>query len=113
MMSFPTSSIIPAEVKNINGSSINPFPSIKSIIKIPKIIIVIKPIRCAILSILPLIKTAINTAKRIESLTRDLSDTILISETIYEKVKDLFSTKLWGEASLKGKEKKILVYQLI
>lgn len=56
---------------------------------------------------------AVNTAKRIESLTRDLSDTILISETIYEKTKDIFSTKLWGEVSLKGKEKKILVFQLI
>ncbi len=56
---------------------------------------------------------AVNTAKRIESLTRDLSDTILISETIYEKTKELFSTKPWGEVSLKGKEKKILVYQLI
>lgn len=56
---------------------------------------------------------AVNTAKRIESLTRDLSNTILISETIYEKTKELFSTKPWGEVSLKGKEKKILVYQLI
>ena len=56
---------------------------------------------------------AVNIAKRIESLTRDLSGTILISETIYEKTKELFSTKLWGELSVKGKEKKIRVYQLI
>ncbi len=56
---------------------------------------------------------AVNTAKRIESLTRDLSNTILISETIYEKTKELFLTKPWGEVSVKGKEKKILVYQLI
>lgn len=56
---------------------------------------------------------AVNSAKRIESLTRDLSDIILISETIYNKTKELFSTKPWGEVSVKGKEKKILVYQLI
>ncbi len=56
---------------------------------------------------------AVNTAKRIESLTRDLSNTILISETIYKKTKELFLTKPWGEVSVKGKEKKILVYQLI
>ncbi len=55
----------------------------------------------------------VNTAKRIESLTSDLSDTILVSETIYNKVKGLVSTKPWGEVSVKGKEKKILVYQLV
>jgi PAS domain S-box-containing protein len=56
---------------------------------------------------------AVNTAKRIESLTSDLSDTILINESIYEKTKDLVSTKPWGEVSIKGKEKKIMVYQLL
>jgi PAS domain S-box-containing protein len=56
---------------------------------------------------------AVNVAKRIESLTSDLSDAILVSETIYEKTKELFSTKPWGEVSVKGKERKILVYQLI
>jgi PAS domain S-box-containing protein len=56
---------------------------------------------------------AVNTAKRIESLTSDLSDTILISEIIYEKIKELVSTKPWGEVSVKGKEKKILVYQIL
>jgi len=57
---------------------------------------------------------AVNTAKRIESLTSDLSNAIIISETIYEKVKDLVAAEPWGgEVSVKGKEKKILVYQLI
>ncbi|MDX5586424.1 MAG: adenylate/guanylate cyclase domain-containing protein [Aureibaculum sp.] len=56
---------------------------------------------------------AVNTAKRIESLTRDLSNAILISESIYEKIKAFISTKPWGEVSVKGKEKKIKVYQLI
>lgn len=56
---------------------------------------------------------AVNTAKRIESLTSDLSNSILINESIYEKTKDLVSTKPWGELSVKGKEKKIMVYQII
>lgn len=55
----------------------------------------------------------VNTAKRIESLTWDLPNSILINESIYEKTKDLVSTKPWGELSVKGKEKKIMVYQII
>ncbi len=55
----------------------------------------------------------VNTAKRIESLTSDSSDTILINKSIYEKTKALVSTKPWGEISVKGREKKIMVYQLL
>ena len=55
---------------------------------------------------------AVNTAKRIESLTSDLPNAILINKSIYEKTKDLVSTKPWGELSVKGKEKKIMVYQI-
>jgi PAS domain S-box-containing protein len=55
----------------------------------------------------------VNTAKRIESLTSDLPNSILINESIYEKTKDLVSTKPWGELSVKGKGKKIMVYQII
>ena len=56
---------------------------------------------------------AVNTAKRIESLTSDLSNTILLSESIYEKTKTVVNTKPWGEVNVKGKEKKIMVYQLM
>ena len=56
---------------------------------------------------------AVNTAKRIESLTSDLPNAILINESIYEKTKDLVSTKPWGELKVKGKEKNIMVYQII
>ena len=56
---------------------------------------------------------AVNTAKRIESLTSNLTDAILINESIYEKTKDLISAKPWGEVSVKGKEKKIMVYQVL
>jgi PAS domain S-box-containing protein len=55
----------------------------------------------------------VNTAKRIESLTSNLSDTILMNESIYEKTRDLISAKPWGEVSVKGKEKKIMVYQVL
>jgi len=55
----------------------------------------------------------VNTAKRIESLTVDLPNTILISEPVYRKTKELISTKPWGELSVKGKEKKVMVYQII
>jgi PAS domain S-box-containing protein len=55
----------------------------------------------------------VNTAKRIESLTQDLSDAILINEPIYEKTKTLVSTKPLGEVSVKGKENKIIVYQIL
>ncbi len=56
---------------------------------------------------------AVNTAKRIESLTSNFPNTILISESIYKKTKTLVSTKPWGEVSIKGKEKKIMVYQVL
>ncbi len=56
---------------------------------------------------------AVNTAKRIESLTSNLKDAILINEAIYDKTKELISAKLWGEVSVKGKEKKIMVYQVL
>lgn len=55
----------------------------------------------------------VNTAKRIESLTSNLSDAILMNESIYEKTRDLVSAKPWGEVSVKGKEKKIIVYQVL
>lgn len=56
---------------------------------------------------------AVNTAKRIESLTSNLSDAILINESIYEKTKELISAKPWGEVIVKGKQKKIMVYQVL
>lgn len=56
---------------------------------------------------------AVNTAKRIESLTKDLPDTILMTNSIFEKTKELISTKPWGKVEIRGKEKKINVYQVI
>jgi PAS domain S-box-containing protein len=56
---------------------------------------------------------AVNTAKRIESLTGNLADTILMHESVYEKTKELVSTKPWGEVSIKGKGKKVMLYQFV
>jgi PAS domain S-box-containing protein len=56
---------------------------------------------------------AVNTAKRIESLTSNLSDAILITESIFEKTKELISAIHWGEVSVRGKKKKIMLYQVL
>ena len=55
---------------------------------------------------------AVNTAKRIESLTRNLPNTILISQSIYDKVKSIVKTKPLGKVSIKGKNKKVKVYKV-
>ena len=56
---------------------------------------------------------AVNTAKRIESLTKDLPNAILISQSIFDKTKNIISTKPWGKVKVKGKNKKINVFQVI
>ncbi|MBR9998683.1 MAG: PAS domain S-box protein [Cyclobacteriaceae bacterium] len=56
---------------------------------------------------------AVNTAKRIESLTRNLPNAILISESIYDKTRNLIMTIPWGEVEIKGKNKKVKVFQVI
>jgi len=56
---------------------------------------------------------AVNTANRIESLTRDLPNAILISQSVYDKTKNLISTKPWGKVQIKGKNQKVNVYQVL
>ena len=56
---------------------------------------------------------AVNTAKRIESLTVKLPNAILISEAIYTNTKDHISAKPWGEVKIKGKNQRVNVYQLL
>lgn len=55
---------------------------------------------------------AVNTAKRIESLTEELPNAILISQSIYEKAQSSISTKPLGEVEIKGKNEKVKVYQV-
>ena len=56
---------------------------------------------------------AVNTAKRIESLTITLPNAILISQSIFEKTKEIVKTKPLGEVEIKGKNKKVNVFQVI
>jgi class 3 adenylate cyclase/CheY-like chemotaxis protein len=55
----------------------------------------------------------VNTGKRIETLTKDNPDTILISEPVCGKVNHLFEVKTWEPVSLKGKRDKIQVYEVL
>ncbi len=55
----------------------------------------------------------VNTGKRIESLTKEKPNTILISESIHEKVKDIFKLKAWEPIVVKGKSEKVAVYEVI
>lgn len=56
---------------------------------------------------------AVNTCKRIESLTSEHPNSILMNETVYFKTKDLVNTKLWGNLEIKGKKEKVKVYQVV
>ena len=56
---------------------------------------------------------AVIIAKRIESLTRSSPNSILISHSIYEQIKEVIPTKPLGEVPLQGKNQKEKVYQVI
>lgn len=55
----------------------------------------------------------VNTGKRIETLTKESPNSILVSESIYAKVKDLFSFNAWEPIEVKGKSEKVAVYEVI
>ena len=55
----------------------------------------------------------VNTGKRIESITKDEINRILISNSVFEKVKDKFEMKSLPEIELKGKRNKITVYEVL
>ena len=55
----------------------------------------------------------VNTGKRIESITRDHPNTILVSDTIYQQTKDMIEVKAWEPLFVKGKKEKILVYEVL
>lgn len=56
---------------------------------------------------------AVNTAKRIEGLTKDLPNAILISQSIFDQTNEIITTKPWGEVEIKGKNRKVAVYQVL
>jgi class 3 adenylate cyclase len=55
----------------------------------------------------------VNTCKRIESLTHDLPNGILISDVVYERTKDLVVTEDYGLHEVKGKKDKLQIYQVL
>lgn len=55
----------------------------------------------------------VNTAKRIESLTKDSPNAILINSSTCELVKDNFILNAWEPAWVKGKKDKLQVYQVM
>jgi class 3 adenylate cyclase len=55
----------------------------------------------------------VNTGKRIETITRDHPNSVLISESIYEQVKDLVDVNAWEPLYVKGKKEKLLVYEVL
>lgn len=55
----------------------------------------------------------VNTGKRIETITRDYPNSILISDSSYQKVKKIVDVKAWEPIFVKGKKDKILVYEVL
>ncbi len=54
----------------------------------------------------------VNTGKRIEMLTKDYPNTILVSESVYLKTSELFEFRAWEPLYVKGKRDKITVFQV-
>ena len=55
----------------------------------------------------------VNTAKRIESLTKDLNNGILVSERVYSKSSRFIEARAWDPIQVKGKKEKLTVYEII
>ena len=55
----------------------------------------------------------VNTGKRIESITKDYPGSILVSDSIYQQVKELVEVKAWEPLFVKGKKDKLLVYEVL
>jgi adenylate cyclase len=55
----------------------------------------------------------VNTGKRIECLSKDDPDKILVSETVFEKTKALVDFKKWEPVEVRGKTNKITVYEVL
>ncbi len=55
----------------------------------------------------------VNTGKRIETITKDYPNSILMSDSIYQQVKDVVATKEFVPLTVKGKKDPIRVYQVV
>jgi adenylate cyclase len=55
----------------------------------------------------------VNLAARLEGLTRQYNNHIIVSEFTYEKVKDIVRVNELGSVTVKGKEKPVVIYELV
>ncbi len=55
----------------------------------------------------------VNLGSRLESATKELKATIVISEATYREIQGLAQVRPLGEISVKGKEERIVVYELL
>lgn len=55
----------------------------------------------------------VNLASRLEGLTRRFDVPIIISQSTYERVKEIFEIKPLGKAQIRGKREEVMVYQVI
>ena len=55
----------------------------------------------------------VNTGKRIEMITKEMPDTILVSNSVYQKTNELFNYKTLEPLHVKGKKEKLSVYQVL
>lgn len=56
---------------------------------------------------------AVNTGKRIESITKDFPNSILISDSIYQRTREVVNAKAWEPLTVKGKRDKVHVYEVL
>ncbi|MDX1907217.1 MAG: adenylate/guanylate cyclase domain-containing protein [Bacteroidia bacterium] len=54
----------------------------------------------------------VNTGKRIETLTKEFPNAILINKPVYEKVSHLIQARAWDPIEVRGKKEKIQVYEV-
>lgn len=55
----------------------------------------------------------VNTGKRIETLTREAPNSILISEPVYRCVEEIIEVKSWGPIEVRGRKEKVQVYEVL
>ncbi|MEA3560731.1 MAG: adenylate/guanylate cyclase domain-containing protein [Candidatus Omnitrophota bacterium] len=55
----------------------------------------------------------VNLASRVQGLTRNYNVRIIITEATYNKVKDIVEARPLGEAKVKGKDKTVIIYELV
>ncbi len=55
----------------------------------------------------------VNLGSRLESATKELKAAIVISEATYREIRDLARVRALGEISVKGKEERVVVYELL